>query len=170
MEMECIGMIIKILKYLLGLFDTTPPVQEPAPPAQELPRPTEAASEPVQTSAPDHSANTGQLNVPGNEVMLGGRLYVIAPLNAAAVRQYRQEINSVFVGGLPDIELVSKLALASLRRNYPQMTMAVVEEFIDYENYFVVWEALMNLSGLVAQAKEMMRRVQDQMEAAGLKP
>lgn len=162
-------MIVKILKYLLGLFDTTP-VREPAPLAQEFPPPAEATPEPVQTSAPDHSANTGQLNVPGNEVMLGGRLYVIAPLNAAAVRQYRQEINSVFVGGLPDIELVSKLALASLRRNYPQMTMAVVEEVIDYENYFVVWEALMNLSGLVAQAKEMMRRVQDQMEAAGLKP
>jgi saccharopine dehydrogenase-like NADP-dependent oxidoreductase len=91
-------------------------------------------------------------------------MYVIAPLNAAAVKQYRDEIKDVFVGGLPDIGLVAKMALASLQRNYPGMTLEMVEQMIDYQNYFDVWEALLNLSGLVAQAKEMMRRVNEQME------
>ncbi|MET3134614.1 hypothetical protein AAKU55_004914 [Oxalobacteraceae bacterium GrIS 1.11] len=107
------------------------------------------------------------LKVPGTEMHLGGQLFVLAPLNAAAVKQYRDQIKSVFVGGLPDIELVAKLAHASLRRNYPEITLNDVEELIDYSNVFDVWETLLNLSGLVAQAGKMVRRVQAEMEAAG---
>lgn len=109
------------------------------------------------------------IKVPGKEIELGGKTYIIAPLNAAAVKQYRDQIKAVFVGGLPDIELVSKLALASLKRNYPAITLEEVEEVLDYSNYFEVWDTMLNLSGLVAQAGNMMRRVQAQMEAAGLK-
>jgi hypothetical protein len=157
-------MIIKFLKYLLGLCGVSVPTNEPG--AQPG---CDPVSEPVQTSAHDHCDVPGQVVVPGREVALGGRVYIIAPLNAAAVKQYREEIKAVFVGAMPDIELVSKLAYASLRRNYPTMTMEKVEDILDYENYFVVWESLMNISGLVAQAKEMVRRVQDQMEVTGSK-
>ncbi len=108
------------------------------------------------------------IKIPGAEMTLGGVAYVLAPLNAAAVKQYRDQIKLVFVGGLPDIELVAKLAHASLRRNYPDMTLDQVEEFIDYSNLFDVWENLLNLSGLVAQAGKMMRRVQGEMATAGL--
>lgn len=109
------------------------------------------------------------IKVPGKSLTLGGQELVLAPLNAAAVKQYRDEIKGVFVGDMPDIELVAKLAHASLTRNYPDMTLAEVEDIIDYGNLFEVWEELMNLSGLVAQAGKMMRRVQDQMAATGLK-
>lgn len=157
-------MIIKFLKYLLGLCGVSVPADEPV--AQPG---CDPVAEPVQTSVHDHCDVPGQVVVPGREVALGGRVYIIAPLNAAAVKQYREEIKAVFVGAMPDIELVSKLAYASLRRNYPTMTMEKVEDILDYENYFVVWESLMNISGLVAQAKEMVRRVQDQMEVTGSK-
>lgn len=157
-------MIIKFLKYLLGLCGVSVPADEPV-----VQPGCDPAAEPVQTSAHDHCDVPGQVVVPGREVALGGRVYIIAPLNAAAVKQYREEIKAVFVGAMPDIELVSKLAYASLRRNYPTMTMEKVEDILDYENYFVVWESLMNISGLVAQAKEMVRRVQDQMEVTGSK-
>jgi hypothetical protein len=167
MEMERIGMIIKFLKFLLALcgapvaaYDAVPPAVAPAP----APAPV---AEPVQTSAQPHAAPVGQVVVPGKEVTLAGRVYIIAPLNAAAVKQYRDEIKAIFVGAMPDIELVSKLAHASLRRNYPSITVEAVEDILDYENYFEVWESLMNISGLVAQAKEMMRRVQDQMAVTG---
>jgi hypothetical protein len=109
------------------------------------------------------------IKVPGKEITLGIRLFVLAPLNVAAVKQYREEIKAVFVGAIPDIELVAKMAHASLRRNYDDITMAEVEDMIDYGNYFDVWEILLNLSGLAVSAGKMAARVQEQMEAAGLK-
>lgn len=164
-------MILKFLKWMLGIFEPAvrePATHRPAPPEPVAQPGSDPVADPVQTSAHDHRAVPGQSNVPGKEFSLGGRVYIIAPLNAAAVKQYRDEIKAVFIGGLPDIELVSKLAYASLRRNYPTITIEAVDDILDYENYFGVWEALMNLSGLVAQAKELTRRVQEQMGAAGL--
>jgi hypothetical protein len=157
--MERVGMIIKFFTWLLALCQ--PAAVKPAAPYS-------ASAGDVAPAAPSAAAPVahvaGAVLVPGKELSLGGRMYVIAPLNAAAVKQYRDEIKDVFVGGLPDIGLVAKMALASLQRNYPGMTLEMVEQMIDYQNYFDVWEALLNLSGLVAQAKEMMRRVNEQME------
>lgn len=107
------------------------------------------------------------IKVPGKSVTLGGQELVLAPLNAAAVKQYRDQIKAVFVGSMPDIELVAKLAHASLSRNYPDMTLAEVEDMIDFGNLFDVWEDLLNLSGMMAQAGKMMRRVQEQMAQTG---
>lgn len=109
------------------------------------------------------------VKIPGTEITLGQRKFVLAPLNVAAVKQYREEIKAVFVGTVPDIELVAKMAHASLARNYDGITMDDVEGMIDYGNYFDVWEILLNLSGLAVSAGKMARRVQEQMEAAGLK-
>ncbi len=150
-------MIAKFLTWLLSFVDRT--VTDDLDHGQ--------SSNPDQAQ-PVLAIPTAKLRVPGKEITLAGVVYVIAPLNAAAVKQYRDQVKKVFVGGLPDIELVSKLAFASLRRNYPDITMAKVEQIIDYSNYFSVWEEMLNLSGLVAQAGEMVRRVQAQMETQGL--
>jgi hypothetical protein len=106
------------------------------------------------------------IKVPGTEMELGGEKRVLAPLNAAAVKQYRDQIKAIFVGQLPDIELVSTLACASLQRNYPELTPAQVDELIDYGNLFDVWETLLNLSGLAVSAGKMVRRVQAEMDQA----
>lgn len=97
---------------------------------------------------------------------LGGKKRILAPLNVAAVKQYRDEIKNVFVGQMPNIELVSTLAYASLKRNDPDLTQEQVDEWIDYGNLFDVWESLLNLSGLAVSAGNMVRRVQEQMEMA----
>jgi hypothetical protein len=143
--MERKRMIVKFLKWLLALCQADSPavVQQ-----QDLPRTDE-----VPVPQVDHvhiPQPAGRLLVPGKEMQLNGTMYIIAPLNAAAVKLYRDDIKNVFIGGLPDIELVAKLTLASLQRNYPQMTLQKVEEIIDYQNYFEVWESLLNLSGLIA--------------------
>lgn len=106
--------------------------------------------------------------VPGKEMQLGGKDFILPPLNAAAVKQYRDQISAVFVGQLPDIELVSKLAYAALKRNYPEITAEQVDDMIDYGNMLDVWENLMNLSGLAISAGKMVRRVQQELEAAGM--
>lgn len=128
-----------------------------------------APADPLGAVLPEDKTKPGFTpKVPGKEVDIAGRTLVIAPLNAASVKQYRDQIKQVHVGGLPDIELVAKLAHASLRRNYPSITLEDVEDMIDYGNFFDVWENLLNVTGLVAQAGNMVRRVQEQMTTAGL--
>lgn len=106
--------------------------------------------------------------VPGTPIDLGGQSRVLAPLNAATVKQFRDQVKQVFVGTVPDIELVSTLAYHSLKRNEPEITQGEVDEMIDYGNVIPVWEALMNVSGLAVEAGKMARRVQGAMEASGL--
>lgn len=106
--------------------------------------------------------------IPGTEIKLGGIDRVLAPLNAATVKQYRDKIGQVFVGSIPDIEFVSTLAYHSLKRNDPDITPGQVDEMIDYGNLIPVWEALMNVSGLAVDAGKMARRVQEAMQASGL--
>lgn len=106
--------------------------------------------------------------IPGTEITLGGKLRILAALNAATVKQYREKINAVFVGSIPDIEFVSTLAYHSLKRNEPDITPDQVDEMIDFGNLIPVWEALMNVSGLAVQAGKMARRVQEAMQETGL--
>lgn len=106
--------------------------------------------------------------IPGKEITLGGQQYIVAPLNGTAIKQYRKDINAVKLGTLPDIELVIKLAHASLKRNYPEITLEQVEDIVDYGNYFTLWDALLNVSGLVVEVGNMVRGVQEKMMSAGL--
>lgn len=104
--------------------------------------------------------------IPGVEISLGGELRILAPLNAAAIKQHRAKIGQVFVGQVPDVELVSVLAYCSLKRNYPDITQEQVDDIIDYGNLIPVWEAVMNISGLAVEAGKMERRVREAMGTA----
>ena len=106
--------------------------------------------------------------IPGVEIILGGVPRILAPLNAAAIKQHRDKIGQVFVGQVPDVELVSVLAYCSLKRNYPDITQDMVDDIIDYGNLIPVWEAVMNISGLAVEAGKMERRVREAMGATGL--
>ena len=101
--------------------------------------------------------------IPGKELELGGKKLIVAPLTAGACKQYQAEINAVKFGGMPDIDLVSRLALSSLKRNYPEMTAEDVDEMIDRGNYFTGWDAVINLSGLVEQVGELARKMQEKL-------
>ena len=109
-----------------------------------------------------------EIKVPGREMVISGRTLVFASLSLGGSKQYRNEIKSMYKGSLPDQDLVAKLALASLKRNYPDMTLAEVEELVDEDNYLEVWQAVMNFTGLVKKTGEMLRRVNAAMEEAGL--
>ena len=106
--------------------------------------------------------------IPGVELELGGEKRILAPLNAAAIKQHRDKIGQVFVGQVPDVELVSLLAYCSLKRNYPDVTQDQVDDWIDYGNLIAVWEAVMNISGLAVEPGKMERRVREAMQATGL--
>lgn len=106
--------------------------------------------------------------VPGVEIELGGEPRILAALNNAAVKQFRDKIGSVFVGQIPDLDLVCQLALCSLKRNYPEVTSEQVDDWVGYDNVIPVWEAIMNISGMAVDAGKMERRVREVMQANGL--
>lgn len=148
--------LIKFAQWLLGLFGESPTAEI-----------HEQLSIAATADLPPDDPKYVPL-VPGQELEVAGRKLVFAPLNATAVKQYREEIKSVSIGSVPDVEIVSKLAYASLLRNYPSITLQVVDDMIDYSNVFAVWETVINLTGLMVQAGELARRVEKQMQAGGL--
>jgi len=106
------------------------------------------------------------MRVPGVELELGGEKRVVAPLNAAAVKQHRKQLETLFSGAVPDLELVARLLHLSLLRNYPDMKLDQVEDWVDFGNVVEIFETLMNVSGMVTAVGNMMRRLQQQMPPA----
>jgi hypothetical protein len=103
------------------------------------------------------------VRIPGVELTLGGAAYVVPPLNAAAVKQYREQVASFFTGAVPDIEIVCKLLHAALQRNYPDTKLDDVEAWVDYGNMLTIMDTVMNTSGLATQVGELSRRIQAAM-------
>jgi len=100
------------------------------------------------------------LKVPGTAVQLGGRERVLAPINAATFKQYRNELNTVFGGNsIPDIEFVATLVYHSLRRNYDDVTVEDALDWVDAGNYVDLLDIVVNVSGLAASLGKMMRRI-----------
>lgn len=100
------------------------------------------------------------IRFPGNEIELGGAKYVFAPLNAAASKQYREQLNSVLSGAIPDLGFIAQLAHASLSRNYPNMSLAEVEELVDMGNMIPILDAITSITTLVAQMGNLVRRLE----------
>lgn len=107
-------------------------------------------------------------NYPGVEINLGGEIRILPALSAGGVKQHRAKIASVAAGQFPDAELVSVLAWSALKRNYPHITQEQVDDWIDYRNLILVWDSVMNISGLAIEGGKLTRRVHEAMQATGL--
>jgi hypothetical protein len=97
--------------------------------------------------------------IPGHELTLGGQVYVVPPLNLAGVKQMQGRLSSLFESGMPDMDTVAQALFLAMRRNYPEMTREAIDELVDYGNMLDILDAVMNTSGLVAKAGEMMARL-----------
>lgn len=106
---------------------------------------------------------SGAVKVPGVEMTFDGVVYIVPPLNAAAVKQYRAQAAAFFAGAVPDIEVVCTLLHAALSRNYESVTVDQVEQWVDYANMLSIMDTVMNTSGLAAQVGELSRRIQAAM-------
>lgn len=99
-------------------------------------------------------------NVPGTSVQLGGRELILAPLNAAACKQYREPLAGIFgSGSIPDIELVAQLVHCSAVRNHPDVTPEWCVEYVDLGNYVDLLDIVVNVSGMVANVGKLMQRM-----------
>ena len=88
--------------------------------------------------------------IKGKEIELGGTVYVVPPLNLAAVEFFQDRLSN-FTGGadLQSVTLVAEVTLSALKRNYPDMTLEKVKELIDLGNMVEVFQAVMQVSGFV---------------------
>lgn len=83
-----------------------------------------------------------------------GKDYILPPLTLGALEDFQDRIAAMSEGGL-DKETVATtidVALASLKRNYPEMTREIVRDLIDLEVMAEVFEAVMDVSGLRRKA------------------
>lgn len=113
---------------------------------------------------------SGALKIPGKELQFGGDTYVVAPLNAAAVKQHKEKIARFLSTGMPDLEEAAVLLQASLARNYPGVTLDQVLEWVDYGNVVDIMDVVMNTSGIALAVGNLMRRVQTGMSPAQTPP
>lgn len=93
-----------------------------------------------------------------------GSKYVVPPMNLATI-EVMQERLAGFTGGMDktSIALVVDATLASLQRNYPEMTRErVVNELLDVSNMEEVMAAVMDVSGL--------RRKEQTQQGEAVKP
>jgi hypothetical protein len=84
--------------------------------------------------------------IAGIEVEMGGTYWTVPPLSLGAVERFAPVLGKP--GGL-QVGLVIDMALASLKRNYPDLDRERVADLIDTENVQRVFEAIMGVSGLV---------------------
>lgn len=111
------------------------------------------------------------VKVPGVEMQFDGQAYVVPPLNAAAVKQYRASVGDFLSGGtMPDIHIVCKLLHAAMTRNYPDLTLEQVEQWVDYGNMTDVMDTVMCIAGMVASMGNLARRIQSAMDPARTAP
>ena len=85
----------------------------------------------------------------GISLELGGKAYVVPPLNLGALEQFQDRLEK-FSGGIDpeSVKTVIDVTHAALQRNYPDITRNDIAELIDVGNMSEVMQAVMDVSGL----------------------
>lgn len=87
--------------------------------------------------------------IDGKTISMGGREWTIPPLNFKALRKFREQLGSMSAADLSRSDMVSEMILEAMRRNYPDLTLAELEDMLDMGNILPVVEAVLAASGLV---------------------
>ena len=102
-------------------------------------------------NAPRQAAPGGEL-IEGIEISMGGRKLVVPPLNLKQIRKYSQVLMEL--QNLDESNVLARAAAlgavihAAISRNYPEITLAQVEDMLDLSNLLPAVQALMRVSGL----------------------
>lgn len=145
-------MIKRFLLWLLACCGCQPELSEPVQPASaDLLQDSSTVQR--YKVAPDFVPA-----VPGSEFVLGGQKFIVAPMTATTYEQHKDVLFETT--SIPEMGLVAELTFCSLRRNYPDITRAQVLDLVDRSNFLLLWELLMDASGLMRQAGEMQRRME----------
>jgi hypothetical protein len=101
----------------------------------------------VSTNGHDFAPVTGK--IPGTMINLGGREYILAPLNLDQVQQFEEVIPKLGQAATLQENIKQSLPLihASLSRNYPEITIEDVRKIVDLGNFAAASWAIVSLSG-----------------------
>jgi hypothetical protein len=97
----------------------------------------------------------------GTTIKMGGKEYVVPPLNLARLKKALPLLESLKTADLgqpgsltmDQTDTIVKVILLSLSRNYPDLTVEEVEEAVDLGNLMQVIPAIMGVSGLIKQGE-----------------
>lgn len=99
---------------------------------------------------------TPALRFKGQDQNLGGTTYVVPPLALGAVKELLPRIQKMkSMDGVPssdDIDTMIDVLGAAIRRNYPDVTSAMLLDLIDLGNVKPIFRMIMGMSGLVEDA------------------
>jgi hypothetical protein len=90
--------------------------------------------------------------IKGVTVEMGGKAYVVPPLNLEQVEQHAADIDRM---SAPETSVQEQrriqviLVAAAMSRNYPELTEAQVKRLLDMGNIIQVTGAIMGVSGFV---------------------
>ncbi|MDO5686760.1 MAG: hypothetical protein Q4G42_05180 [Neisseria sp.] len=96
------------------------------------------------------------VKIKGITLNLGGNDYIVPPIALGALEQLRERLQD-FDGNVQDIKQIGTVidcAHAALKRNYPEMTRDDVADLIDVGSMIDVFEAIMDVSGLIRKQQE----------------
>jgi hypothetical protein len=90
--------------------------------------------------------------IPGIEVAMGGRDWLIPPLTLGQLRRLMPKVRQLTeIGasmGEPQIGVLVEIVTTALQRNYPDLTTDTVENLLDLGNAGAVLNAVLTGSGL----------------------
>lgn len=90
--------------------------------------------------------------IPGVEVSVGGKTITVPPLNLAQLQKFGavlSDLESLNEGNvIAQARALGPVIHAALRRNYPTVTLAQVEEMVDLSNLLPLVKAIVTASGL----------------------
>jgi hypothetical protein len=86
----------------------------------------------------------------GISVKLGGREFIVPPLNFKPLRRFLPIVQNLQNESDPIklMDIYVDILHAAIRRNYPEMTRDDLEELLDFSNAPKVFQAIMGASGL----------------------
>lgn len=88
----------------------------------------------------------------GEWVALGGEEYKIPPLNFRALRELQSRLAAIgSIQGIPtetQMMTVVEVVHAALKRNYPDITVELVEDLVDVGNMMTVFTAVLRVAGM----------------------
>lgn len=89
--------------------------------------------------------------IEGKTIRMGGKDWIVPPLNFRALKRFQKEIGSLNLAELAQSEKVEEIVLAALNRNYPDLTLDELQDMLDMGNVIEVTMAVMGVSGLEAR-------------------
>lgn len=95
--------------------------------------------------------NTQDVEFEGIPIKLGrSRVLVLPPLAFRQLKKFRAELADFDGTVLSDksIDLVRDLAIAALKRNYPDMDFEFMEDVLDAGNMMHIMQCVMDVSGM----------------------